>query len=54
MISETKIDSSFPSVQLHLEVYVTPCRLDKNVNGDGILLYIGDIQKVRSIKIPDF
>ena len=40
LLSETKIDSSFPSVQFHLEGYATPHRLDRNANGDGILLYI--------------
>ena len=40
MISETKIGSSFPSVQFHLEGYTTPYRLDINANGGGILLYI--------------
>ena len=39
LISETKIDSSFPSVQFHLG-YETPYRLDRNTNGGGILLYI--------------
>ena len=40
MVSETKIDSSFPSAQFHLEGYTTPYRLDRNANGGGILLYI--------------
>ena len=40
LISETKIDSSFPSAQFHLEGYPTPYRLDRNANGGGILLYI--------------
>ena len=39
MLSETKIDSSFPSVQFHLEGYATPYRLDTNANGVGIQLY---------------
>ena len=40
LISETKIDSSFPSAQCHLEYYATLYRLDRNANGGGILLYI--------------
>ena len=39
LISETKTDSSFPSVQFHLEGYATPYRLDTNANGGGIQLY---------------
>ena len=40
LISETKIDSSFPSFQFHLEGYVTSYRFDRNANDGGILLYI--------------
>ena len=40
MVSETKIDSPFPSAQFHLEGYATISRLDRNANGGGILLYI--------------
>ena len=44
LISETKIDSSFPSVQFHLEGYKTPYRLDRNENGgDILLLYIREV-----------
>ena len=40
MISETKIDASFPVGQFLLNGYSTPFRLDRNANGGGILLYI--------------
>ena len=40
LISETKIDSSFPSVQFHLEGYATPYRLNRNANVGGFLVYI--------------
>ena len=39
MISETKIDESFPVNQFALNGY-TPYRLDRSGNGGGILLYI--------------
>ena len=39
LISETKIDSSFPTAQFQIEGYTT-YRLDRNANGGGILLYI--------------
>ena len=39
LISETKIDSSFPTTQFQIEGYTT-YRLDRNTNGGGILLYI--------------
>ena len=40
MISETKIDASFPIGQFLLKGYSTPVRLDRNTHGGGILLYI--------------
>ena len=39
LISETKIDSSFPTAQFKIEGYTT-YRLDRNSNGGSILLYI--------------
>ena len=39
LISEIKIDSSFPTTQFQIEGYAT-YRLDRNTNGGGILLYI--------------
>ena len=38
-ISETKIDSSFPTALFKIEAYTT-YRLDSNSNGGGILLYV--------------
>ena len=40
MISETKIDASFPVGQFLLNGYSIPFRLDWNDHGGGILLYI--------------
>ena len=42
MISETKIDSSFPIGQFLLNGYSTPFRLDRNAHGRGILLNVGE------------
>ena len=43
LISETKIDSPFPTAQFHIEGYAT-YRLDRNGNGGGMLLWLrGDI-----------
>ena len=39
MISETKIDNSFPTMQFHIEGYCI-YRLDQNEYGSGILLYV--------------
>ena len=40
MISETKLDSSFPEGQLLIPGYSSPYRLDRNCCGGGIMLYV--------------
>ena len=40
MTSETKLDEIFSSQPIFLDGYSVPFRLDRNGNGDGILLYI--------------
>ena len=40
LISETKIDSSFPIAEYHIEEYATPYRLDKDIYGGAMLLYM--------------
>ena len=40
IISETKLDDSFPTSQFELNGFGTPYRYDKNSKGGGILLYV--------------
>ena len=40
LISETKLDSSYPDGQFLLKHFSSPIRLDRNANGGGLLLYI--------------
>ena len=40
MITETKLDDSFPVSQFEIDGFSTPFRLDRNKNGGGILQYI--------------
>ena len=40
MISETKLDDSFPMGQFLIDNFSEPIRLDRNKNGGGILPYI--------------
>ena len=40
MISETKVDDSFPHGQFFLDGFGTPFRQDQNGNGGGIMLFI--------------
>ena len=42
MISETKIDDSFPVGNFIIEGFSTPYRLDYDSNGGGIMLYISE------------
>ena len=44
LVSEAKLDDSFPTAQFLLDGFSKPCRLDRCSNGGGLLLYIkGDI-----------
>lgn len=40
IITETKLDGSFPGGQFFMEGYNKPSRFDRNGNGGGILLYV--------------
>ena len=42
LITETKIDSTFPVNQFYLNGYNAPCRNDCNTNGVGILVNVRD------------
>ena len=42
IISETKLDDSFPTAQFSLHGFSAPYRLDSNSKSGGILLYIRD------------
>ena len=40
MVTETKLDNSFPASQFNVEGFSTPFRLDRNKTGGRIILYI--------------
>ena len=40
LISETKLDASFPSIQFILDGFTPPYRLDRTQHGGGIMLFI--------------
>ena len=40
IITETKLDDSFPIDQFIISGYSKPSRLDRNRNGGGIIIYI--------------
>ena len=40
MITETKLDDSFPEQKFHIEGFNIPFRLGRNRRGGGLLLYV--------------
>ena len=50
MISETKIDESFPTSQFLIDGFSSPYRLDRNSNGGGILVYFKNNIITKSLK----
>ena len=54
MVTETKLDSSFPSAQFQIHGYTTPYRLDGNANGGGLLLYVREDFQSKKIDNVDF
>ena len=54
LVTETKLDSSFPSAQFHMHGYTTPYCLDRNANGGGLLLYVREDIPSKKIDNVDF
>ena len=40
MITETKLDDTFPLGQFYVEGFTMPYRLDRNRNGGGVIVYV--------------
>ena len=55
MISETKVDESFPLSQFKIEGYSSPFRLDRNSHGGGIMIFFPDYlpcKKIEEFSLP--
>ena len=50
LISETKADETFLELQFIIEEFSEPYRLDRTVNGGGVLLYAEEDIPTKSIK----
>ena len=50
LISETKIDASFPKKQFIIDGYTLPYRLDKSEKSGGLLLYVREDIASRAVK----
>ena len=51
MVSENKIDDTFPLAQFRVEPYSTPYRLDRTCKGEGLLLYVKNGIPSKQIKL---
>ena len=54
LVTETKLNSSFPSAQFQMQGYTTPYRLDRNANGGGLLFYVTEDIPSKKIDNVDF
>ena len=56
MVTEKKLDDSFPASQFHVEGFSTLFRFDRNKNGGGIILHIRSyiiVSKLTSFTFPN-
>ena len=56
LLSETKIDQSFPSSQFEIEGYTKPFRRDRDIHDGGLLIYVRDDIPCKELKpenLPD-
>ena len=53
LISETKIDDSFPEGQFVIDGFSKPYRLDRNCDGGGLMLFIREDIPSNSLKNED-
>ena len=50
VVTESKLDKTFPTAQFIMDGYSPPLRLDRNTNGGGVLIYIRDDITCRELK----
>ena len=43
IITETKVDDTYPISQFHIDGYSMPYRLDRNRNGGGVIIYVREV-----------
>ena len=56
LISETKIDDSFPEAQFYYNGYSLPHRKDRSIGAGGLLLYVNEnipSKKLKGLILPD-
>ena len=50
MITESKLDDSFPSIQFKIDGYDLPYRKDRNKNGGGVMIFVREDLACREIQ----
>ena len=53
VISETKLDDSFPAGQFKIPGFASPFRLDRNQNGGGIIVFVREDIPVKYLSSED-
>ena len=51
IVTETKLDSSFPSGQFFIDGFAKPFRRDGNKNGGGVMIFVRDNIPSKEIKV---
>ena len=54
VLTETKLDDSFPTAQFCMEGFSAPYRFDRDRNGGGILIYVREDISSRLLSFHDF
>ena len=49
LITETKLDSSFPSQQFAIEGYSQTLRLDRTSEGGGLIIYVRECRQIKNL-----
>ncbi len=54
VLTETKLDDSFPTAQFSIEGFSTPYRLDRNRHGGGVMIYVREDIPSKQLKRRGF
>ena len=54
ILGETKLDASFPENQFYIDGFSQPYRLDRNIHGGGVMIYIRKDLPSKELKNHNF
>ena len=54
IITETKLDDTYPILQFHIDGYSMPYRLERNRNGGGVIIYVREDIPSKVLRKPLF